>query len=172
MQIHDTANPQPTRRSTRQRFLSRAIPVALVASFGALAALAATRSVTAAGDDGPRACSVRTLRGDYGILVSGRRPTSHAGAVESFVGTAIRRYDGRGGFTQVDSSFGEITGDVKDVPAFGTYEVQADCSGTSAISFPGNPFPVPTHFVIVNHGDEVKDTAPGPTIATLWRVGG
>jgi hypothetical protein len=92
--------------------------------------------------------------------------------VESFVDTAIRTYDGKGGFTQIDSSFGEITGELKDVPAFGTYQVQADCSGTSAISFPGNPFPVPTHFVIVNDGDQVKDTAAFQTTASLWRVAG
>ena len=168
MQLHGTGRTHNTDLSTRAWFLSRAIPVGVLVCLGTLATLS---TVTAAGDEGPRACSVRTLRGDYGILVSGHRPTPPAGKVESFVGTAIRTYDGKGGFTQFDSGFGEITGETHDVPAYGTYQVQAKCSGTSQIFFPGNPLPVPTAFVIVNHGDEVKDSAPGSTTASLWRVG-
>ena len=132
MQLHGTGRTHNTDLSTRAWFLSRAIPVGVLVCLGTLATLS---TVTAAGDEGPRACSVRTLRGDYGILVSGHRPTPPAGKVESFVGTAIRTYDGKGGFTQFDSGF------------------------------------VPTAFVIVNHGDEVKDSAPGSTTASLWRVG-
>ena len=119
-------------------------------------------------------CSNRTLRGDYGILVSGIRGVG-PGLRESFVGTALRTYDGDGQFTQIDNGHGEITGFRQNVPAYGTYEVHADCSGTSLIYFPGAPSPVETAFVIVAHGDEVKDAvmAPAPNIVTasLWRVG-
>ena len=80
-----------------------------------------------------------------------------------------------GQFTQIDNGHGEITGFQQDVPAYGTYEVHANCSGTSLIYFPGAPSPVETAFVIVAHGDEVKDAvmAPAPNFVTasLWRVG-
>ena len=91
------------------------------------------------------------------------------------MGTALRTYDGHGHFTQVDNGHGQVTGFQKDVPAYGTYDVQADCSGTSMIFFPNAPGPVETAFVIVAGGDEVKDAvmAPAPTFVTasLWRVG-
>jgi hypothetical protein len=174
MQLYGTANAQKTHLSTRARFLRRAIPIAIAAALTAFVGLSLPRTVTAANDDGPRGCSNRTLRGDYGILVSGIRGLG-PGASESFVGTALRTYDGHGNFTQIDNTHGERTGFQKDVPAYGTYEVHANCSGTSLIYFPGAPSAVETAFVIVAHGDEVKDAvmAPAPTLVTasLWRVG-
>ena len=50
---------------------------------------------------------------------------------------------------QIDNTFGEIAGVVKDVAAYGTYEVNANCSGTLSIFFPGAPMSVDTAFVIV-----------------------
>ena len=50
--------------------------------------LSLLRTVTAADDDA-LGCSNRTLRGDYGILVSGVRGLG-PGVRESFVGTAFR----------------------------------------------------------------------------------
>ena len=50
--------------------------------------LSLPRTVTAADDDA-LGCSNRTLRGDYGILVSGVRGLG-PGVRESFVGTALR----------------------------------------------------------------------------------
>lgn len=170
MRLHGTATAKNAHLSTRARFLRRAIPVAIAAGLVAIAGLSFSGTLTAANDDGLRRCSNRTLHGDYGILVSGSRPLG-PGVVESFVATAIRTYDGKGQFTQIDNFFGEIAGYQKDVPAYGTYDVNANCSGTSQIFFPGAPVAVDTAFVIVAHGDEVKDAAPGPTTASLWRVG-
>jgi hypothetical protein len=174
MHLHSATTGQISHHSLRTRILRRAIPAALAVGLAAVAGLSLPRTIAAANDDGPRGCSARTLRGDYGILVSGSRPLG-PGVVESFVGTAIRTYDGRGHFTQLDSGFGEITGFQKDVPAHGNYQVSANCSGTSQIFFPGAPGPADTAFVIVSNGDEVKDAAGGPesTLATasLWRVG-
>jgi hypothetical protein len=173
MQLH-TANAQNIRlASTRTRFLRRAIPVATAAGLAAIVALTLPWTVTA-DDDDRRVCSERTLRGDYGIQVSGIRAAG-PGTTESFVGTGLRTYDGHGGFTQVDNSHGQLTGAMRNVPASGTYEVNADCSGTSMIFFPGAPFPVETAFVIVDRGEEVNDAvmAPQPNLvmAVLRRVG-
>ena len=174
MQPIGTTNAQPTHLvSTRTQFLRRALPVALAAGLVAIVAVTLPGTVTA-NDDDRRVCGNRTLRGDYGILVSGIRGAG-PGQTESFVGTALRTYDGHGGFTQVDNSHGQLTGARRNVPAFGTYEVNADCSGTSLIFFPGAPFPVETAFVIVDRGEEVQDAvmAPQPNIVTavLHRVG-
>jgi hypothetical protein len=174
MQLQSTAKGQKTDLSTRTRILRRAIAVAIAVGVVAIAGLNVPGTVTAANEDGRRGCSNRTLRGDYGILVSGIRGLG-PGQSESFVGTAIRTYQGNGHFTQIDNAYGELTGFQKDVPAYGTYEVHANCSGTSLIYFPGAPGPIETAFVIVAEGDEVKDAvmAPAPTLVTasLWRIG-
>jgi hypothetical protein len=171
MQLNGTTNPQNARVAST-RLLRRAIPVAIAVGFAAFAVLTLTRTV-AANDDG-RGCTNRTLRGDYGILVSGIRGAG-PGITEQFVGTALRTYDGNGGFSQVDNSHGQLTGARRDVPATGTYEVNADCTGTSLIFFPGAPFPVETAFVIVDRGEQVKDAVMAPqsnlVTAVLHRTG-
>jgi len=174
MQLHDTASAEGNQVSPRARSLRQAVPVAMAAGLAVIVGLSLSGTATAANDDGPRGCTNRTLRGDYGILVSGIRGLG-PGVAESFVGTALRTYDGDGQFTQIDNGHGEITGFRRDVPAYGTYEVHANCSGTSLIYFPGAPSPVETAFVIVAHGDEVKDAVMAPArnivTASLWRVG-
>jgi hypothetical protein len=173
MQLHGSTHAQNMRSITQRRFF-RTMSIAVAAGLVAVAGFGLSGTVTASNDDGPRGCSNRTLRGDYGILVSGVRGLG-PGVKESFVGTALRTYDGEGQFTQIDNGHGETTGFRQDVPAYGTYEVNANCSGTSLIYFPGAPAPVQTAFVIVAHGDEVKDAvmAPAATLVTasLWRVG-
>ena len=172
MQLHDIVTVHNPQLSTT-RFLRQAILVAAAAGVAAIAALALPSTVTA-NEDGHRECGNRTLRGDYGILVSGIRGAG-PGLTESFVGTALRTYDGNGQFTQVDNSHGSVTGARVNVPATGTYAVNSDCTGTSMIFFPGAPFPVETAFVIVDQGEEVKDIVMAPqsnlVTAVLTRVG-
>ncbi len=172
MQLHDTATAQH-QVSRAARCIRRAGAIALATGVAIIVGLSLSGTATAANPDG-RECTNRSLRGDYGILVSGIRGLG-PGVAESFVGTALRTYDGDGQFTQIDNGHGEITGFRQDVPAYGTYEVHANCSGTSLIYFPGAPSPVETAFVIVAHGDEVKDAVMAPArnivTASLWRVG-
>ena len=174
MQLHDTASGDGNQVSPRARFMRRAGAVAIATGVAVIIGLSLSGTATAANQGGPRDCTNRTLRGDYGILVSGIRGLG-PGVTESFVATALRTYDGDGQFTQIDNGHGEITGFRQDVPAYGTYEVHANCSGTSLIYFPGAPSPVETAFVIVAHGDEVKDAVMAPArnivTASLWRVG-
>ena len=174
MRLHDTAFAESNRVSPRARSIRRAGAVAMATGLAVIVGLSLSGTATAANQDGPRGCTNRTLLGDYGILVSGVRGAG-PGVTESFVGTALRTYDGDGQFTQIDNGHGEITGFRQNVPAYGTYEVHANCSGTSLIYFPGAPSPVETAFVIVAHGDEVKDAVMAPArnivTASLWRVG-
>lgn len=167
MHVNATAHAQrPHVLRPGTRFWRRAISVAIAAGIAAMVGLTVPRTVTA-NNDGRRDCSNRTLRGDYGLLVSGIRGVG-PGITESFVGTALRTYDGHGGFTQIDNTHGQVTGATRNQPATGTYDVNADCSGTSMIFFPGAPFPVETAFVIVGAGEEVKDAvmAPQPNLVT------
>jgi hypothetical protein len=139
------------------------------ALIGALA-LTIPRAV-AANDDSPgRACSNRTLRGDYGILISGIAPGGPSGQLEMAVGTVLRTYDGRGTFTQVDNVHGQISGAVVDRPGSGTYEVRADCSGTATLFLTGVPFPIVSSFVIVDGGEEVKEAVMSPPPAVVSGV--
>jgi hypothetical protein len=119
-----------------------------------------------ADDDGPHKCSNGTLKGAYGLLVTGVRGIP--GGTEMFVGTSLRTYDGNGRFVQTDNIHGQITQATRNTPASGTYQVNADCSGTSMIFFPGAPFPIETAFVIVDKGKEVKDIVmtPQPNLVT------
>jgi hypothetical protein len=168
MHLQEPTDAQIAYPNTRPRFV-RTMSIVITAGLVMVAGLSLPGTVTASNDEGSGECSNRTLRGDYGIQVSGTRPLG-PGVVESFVATAMRTYDGRGHFTQIDNFFGVVAGYQRDVPAYGTYEVHANCSGTSQIFFPGAPGPVDTAFVIVAHGDEVKDATFGTT-ASLWRVG-
>jgi hypothetical protein len=96
--------------NTRALFPWRAIRLAVVASLAATLALTVPRPLAAADDARGGACSNRSLRGDYGILISGIAPAGPDGQTEMTVGTALRTYDGDGNFSQVDNVHGQITG--------------------------------------------------------------
>jgi hypothetical protein len=149
------------------RILRRVIVMVIATAAAATIALAVPRPVAADGD-GRRGCSNRTLRGDYGLLITGVRPAPPPANLESFVASTLRTYDGDGRFSQVDNVHGGATGASRDQQASGTYDVRADCSGTSVIFFGGAPFPVTTAFVIVDDGQEVQDAVmePKPNVAT------
>jgi len=168
MMFNDTINAERTRLAgTRTRLLRRAIPIATAAALVVTLALTFPRSVIA-DDDGRRgACSNATLRGDYGLLVSGIRGAG-PGRSESFVGTGIHTYDGHGGFTGMDSTHGQLTGADRNRPVTGTYEVNADCTGAAMLFISGVPFPIETTFVIVDNGEEVKEAvmSPPPNLVT------
>jgi hypothetical protein len=150
----------------RNLFLRRAIPVG-AATLMATLALTVPRGLTANEDGRGRVCSNRTLRGDYGILVSGIAPTGPT-QTEQFVGTALRTYDGRGNFTHIANTHGQISGTVVDSQQSGTYEVNADCTGTATLFIPGVPFPIVSSFVVVDQGRVVDEAvmSPPPNLVT------
>jgi hypothetical protein len=159
MQFHSSVTEAGTHiANIRKPLLRRAIQVTLATGVVAMLAVSVPRGVTAQGDG---ACRNGTLRGDYGFLVSGIRAVG-PGTTEMFVGTGLQTYDGDGGFTQVDSAHGQLTGVVRDRQAGGTYEVNPDCTGTATLIFPGVPFPIESTFVIVDRGAEVKSAVMSP----------
>ena len=146
--MHGVLQNRPAARFVRLVTLT-ALAAVVALSFG---------DPVAANDDG-RPCSNRTLRGDYGVMFSGTllgQPT---------VGTALRTYDGRGRFVQVDnehSFFGSVTGR----QAQGTYEVTPDCTGTMRLVLPDAT--IESTFVVVQYGEEVKEAvmSPAPAFVT------
>ena len=119
------------------------------------------------GDVGP--CADHTLRGDYGLLASGilKLPPFPGGPSEHFVATAMWTFNGDGTFTQHGPGaalHGEISGTAPDrdeVP--GTYNVNANCTGTMALHIPELPFPIQYAIVIVDNAREIKGIVTSPT---------
>jgi hypothetical protein len=141
----------------------RTLPLAL-----ALAALASgPLAADDAADHGEPECSDATLRGAYGIQMSGTRPSAPGGPMEAMTGVVIRHYDGEGGFTQVDNVKGSISGWVPDRPGAGTYTVSADCTGATHFQ-PGPGQTIEERFVVVDRGREVRSmvATPAPVMVT------
>lgn len=148
----------------------RMTKTALVLAAGAVLVagvlLSLPRNVAAQGDGPGRPCTTATLRGTYGLLLTGVRavPPPLGGGTEMVVATGVRRYDGYGGFTDSTGGLhGQVTGVTPDLGgSVGTYVVNPDCTGTSSISMPWLPFTIEQTFVIVDNGRKVKEAVMSP----------
>jgi hypothetical protein len=111
-------------------------------------------------------CSLRTLRGAYGLVGSGVRGLG-PGASESFTTVSMVTYDGQGSFEAIGTSHGAVTGVREGAAVTGTYFVNPDCTGGQVTYLPGLPA-LEDRFVIVENGREVRTVviAPATTIAT------
>lgn len=145
--------------------IHRAILFATVAILAAVLVPSVPSTVAAQDEARGRACSTRTLRGDYGLVGTGTRGLG-PGTIEQFVTISMVTYDGEGTFTAEGVSHGQTTG-VRGGPVSGTYFVNADCTGGQTTFIPGIP-PLEDRFVIVDNGREVRTVvvAPLTTIAT------
>jgi hypothetical protein len=113
-------------------------------------------------------CSEATLRGDYGIQIQGTRPAP-GGAIESVIGIVLRSYDGHGSFSQVSNVKGSITGTVPDSQGFGTYEVNAECTGI--VRFQAAPgVLIEERLVIVDNGREIRTAVMVPAAVMITGV--
>lgn len=127
------------------------------------------RAVAQFAEDG-RQCSEATLHGSYGFTAAGRRaigPTT-----EQFIAVGLRTYDGHGGFSDVGSFHGDVLPATRGIggppQVFGTYLVNADCTGTSILYPPAPIPPIESDFVIVNSGKSVRGAvmSPQPNVVT------
>ena len=145
--------------------IHRAILFATVAILAAVLVPSVPSTVAAQDEARGRACSTRTLRGDYGLVGTGTRGLG-PGTIEQFVTISMVTYDGEGTFTAEGVSHGQTTG-VRGGLVSGTYFVNADCTGGQTTYIPGIP-PLEDRFVIVDNGREVRTVvvAPLTTIAT------
>jgi hypothetical protein len=168
MQFHSSVTEERTHiADIRTPVLRRAIQATVATGLVAMVVVSVPRGVMAEDDGRGRACSNATLRGDYGFVVGGIRGVG-PGVTETFVGIGLRTYDGDGRFTHIDSAHGQLTGAARDREAFGTYEVNANCTGTATMNIPGVPFPIETSFVIVDGGRQVNEAvmSPQPNLVT------
>lgn len=140
----------------------------LTAGLTTLAGVAAGQEspVEGRGLDYAARCNERTLKGNYGVTLSGLRP-GVGGAPEQFVGVSMQTYDGQGNFTQTDNTHGP-SGTATDQPGWGTYTVNPDCSGTKTLWLEGLPFPIENRMVLTDKGAELRLVvmAPAPIIVT------
>jgi hypothetical protein len=158
----------------RRTWRRQAILATMVMTVGVLTAAFGPSNVAAHDNDRIRGCSLRTLRGDFGLLASGTRVVPfgpNAGQTEAVVGTGLRTYDGNGAFTESGADLhGQLTGVTPDPGGIaGTYEVNPDCTGRSTRYVPGLPFPIVSNFVIVAGATHVKEAVmePGPNVITV-----
>ncbi len=149
------------------RKISRGTLVVGVALF---VALAGTVGVGAQQNAKPKknlGCTDATIKGAWGIQISGTQPSAPNGPIESVIGIIIRHYDGHGQFTQVDNVKGSTTGIVADRPGFGTYQVNEDCSVVAQLPL-GPGLVLEERQVIVDDGNEIRSmvSLPLPVMVT------
>jgi hypothetical protein len=161
--------------SGRRRLLGCVLAMAAGTLIVVAAAMAFSPRVAAQDQETGRICAERTLRGDYGLLVSGvrRLPPALGQGSEHFVATALWTFHGNGTFTQRTGAamHGEVTGiaaGLNEVP--GTYEVNENCTGNMSLFVPDLPFPVQYSFVIVNNARQVNAAIMNPGVGTAELV--
>lgn len=113
-------------------------------------------------------CSEATVRGDYGIQIQGTRPAP-GGLIESVIGIVLRNDDGHWSFSQVSNVKGSLTGTVPDSQGFGTYEVNADCTGVVRFQ-PAPGVLVEERLVIVDNGREIRTAVMVPPAVMITGV--
>jgi hypothetical protein len=123
-----------------------------------------------------QACDNATLKGAYGLQISGTRAaplpgtTGLVGPNEMVVGVVIQIFDGNGNFTQTDNVKGSFAGIVPDRPGKGTYTVNPDCTLTQVVSPPGQA-PITTKGVIVDGGKELRSITVSPDSTMVTVIG-
>lgn len=136
-----------------------------------------------------KGCSDETLKGTYGLRVSGEilaGPTSTVAAFRD--GVDLATFDGNGSFSQEDFvlSNGEPTPGLPTDPATGfndmesgTYTVNANCTGTFTINYQPSGLVIVTMFVLTNDGQTIHvivssltpPGAPGPVPVSIHADG-
>jgi hypothetical protein len=133
----------------------------------------AVASLLAAGE-GERegkGCSVATLNGTYGSLITGTKPSGPPPALlEQTIGVVIQHFDGLGHLTRTDNILSSISGPGVDLPGTGTYSINEDCSGTMNLSIQGAP-PLVVKFVVVDKGREFRAIVQSPPTVMVTAVG-
>jgi len=129
--------------------------------------LLAVTGLLAAEEVKGRHCNLESLKGTYGTILSGTKPTGPPPApLEQFVGVALTTFDGQGQSTGVDNINAAISGVITDRAGTGTYTINPDCSGTAVLFNPGAP-PLQMRFVVVDDGKEFRGIIVSPASVTV-----
>jgi hypothetical protein len=147
-------------------FLPRAIAVTMATGLAATLALSTPRPVTADNDGRGHGCSESTLRGDYGVSVDGQILAGPRPGVVRAV--AMTHFDGEGGLGQVD--FVTINGVPTGTdwrPGTGSYEINADCTGTARINFTDGSPTLRLRLVVADRGDLFRTIVEGNAVGSI-----
>ena len=127
----------------------------------ALALATSDTPTVSAHEDGPNACSNRTLRGAYGTAIDGTLlPPSPAPSL-LVRGVARQHFDGHGNMSQVD--YVTLNGAPPSSDwrqSSGTYEVNADCTGTMETNFDDGRT-LRQRLIVVDNGRQFLTVAEG-----------
>ncbi|HEV2986432.1 MAG TPA: hypothetical protein VGX46_18680 [Vicinamibacterales bacterium] len=141
MQLYGTATAQHIHPGTRLRLLGRTTRVALAAGFFAIAGLSVSGTLAASNDDGPRGCTLATLKGRYVFAFSTTLLPPAFGVTKptpsNAAGFHIFNGDGTGTDTVTFTIGGAII--LENVVAPISYTVNADCTGAYAVLVPDGP---------------------------------
>ena len=161
MQLRGTANAQNTHPSTGPRFLRRTIRVALAAALVAIAGLSLSGTLAASNDDGPRGCTVATLKGRYLFAFSATLLPPAFGVTQptpsNAAGFNILNGDGTGSDTVTLTIGGHIA--LQNVVVPTSYTVDADCTGVLTVLVPNGPS---FDLFIAPDGEQFASIATGP----------
>jgi hypothetical protein len=108
-------------------------------------------------------CSNQILHGNYGFSVEGV-VTPAPGVQVPIRGVAMTNFDGQGHLTQVDHVVipGSPAPALEWTPGKGTYQVNADCTGTARIDVPSTGDFVNLRFVVTQLGNQIHTVVVAP----------
>jgi hypothetical protein len=107
-----------------------------------------------------KACSDRTLSGDYAFVIDGTILTGPSPAL--LRGLAMTRFDGEGNLSQVDfTTRNGIPVGTDWSPATGTYSLGPDCTGQAEIHFTDGRPVLRLRLVVADRGREVLTVVLG-----------
>jgi hypothetical protein len=109
-------------------------------------------------------CTNETLRGNYGFVITGIRPTGPGTPQVAVVGTALTTFHGNGLLDQFDNL--NVNSPAvplnPDRPGKGTYNLNPDCSGTMTLTASGMTLTL--SIVVVDHGREIRTAVMTPNV--------
>lgn len=123
-----------------------------------------------ADQDNDVACSIRTLRGDYGFAAEGALlgiPGLPPQAPFRSVGVA--HFDGNGKLTWVEHTVvNGVPLNTGWVAASGTYTVNSNCTGSAVVNTPNSAVPLNLNFAVVKQGKEIRTVLDGNSVGGVY----
>jgi hypothetical protein len=151
-------------KNKRMKISMLATPLMLVCG------LLAPNAFATSEQDSDGACSIRTLRGDYGFSADGALLGIPGLPPEApFRSVGVAHFDGKGKLTWVEHTV--VNGmplNVGWVAASGTYTVNPNCTGTAVVNSPNSMPPLNLNFAVVKQGKEIHTVLDSNAIASVF----
>jgi len=161
------------RRKSVLRMSMAAVPAIIICGILVAASSARVDQERGTGheDGDTRACTNKTLHGDYGSAGEGVLLNIPGLPHEAqFRGLTMTHFDGKGNLTWVEHTV--INGVPLQpgwTPANGTYAINPDCTGTALVNTPNSPVPLDLALVVVRQGKEIHSVLDSSAISSIFR---